>query len=299
MVRSIPSLLALLLFVPAARAQSPTMHHWPLNEADGPTAWDHVGNAHGTLAGGATWDPAGGQFAGAARFDGVSGRVQTGPCDLINGGGGISISLWAKPDFVTGMERTLIAKATAPDGVVWSLSIANGSALRFRLLAAGQLVELSSTPALITSGTWYFIVGTYDGTTMRLYVNGSLIAATAAAGTIGLHPDVPVAMGALHNGQQPFSGWLDDVRVHDRGLDDQEVLDLLFENVSVGLPDTNGPPSAWADAEMLDAHGRVVGHLAMAEGSPRVDGPPGAAGGVYLVRSTGPQGALTRQVFVP
>jgi hypothetical protein len=294
------SFVCSVMLLSTAHAQSPTIHHWPLNGSSGTTAWDHVGDAHGTLVGNATWAPTGGRFAGAVRFDGVSGRMQTGPCDLTNGGGGISLTAWIKPDLVTAMERTLIAKAGAADGVVWSLALVNATALRFRLLTGGVLREVVSSPALITSGTWYFLSATYDGAEMRIYVNGALIASAPATGGIGHHPSVPVALGAIHNGQHPFSGWMDDVRIHDRGLTPAEVIDLLFEQVSVGL---TGPmqlgDGPWTSIELLDMQGRLVKRMDPSSMQGFLPPPHDLASGMHVLRATGPQGVRTRRVFLP
>ena len=297
----VPKLL-LVAFIPImvsrTVAQSPGIHHWPLNEEGGTVAIDHAGTSHGTLVGGAEWAPDDGYFAGAARFNGVQARIETGPCDLVNGAGAISITAWVKPDLVTGMERTLIAKANGPDDHVWSLAIVNATALRFRLLAAGQLVELASSPSLITSGIWYFIAATYDGTEARLYVNGSMIASAPVTGTIGHHPGVPVAMGALHNGQHAFSGWMDDVRIHDQGLNDMDVLALLFENVSVGIDQIAPALGRPYHIELLDTQGRVLDRSVT---YPDTTGrwPEEWSTGVHLVRMVAPGGTTTRRVFIP
>ncbi len=300
MTRSIFLVTTLALLLTEASGQLPGIHHWPLNEAEGNTAWDHVGAAHGTVVGNTSWDPAAGRFAGAARFDGASGRIQAGACDLTNGGGAFSISLWVKPDFVTGMERSLIAKANGPNDIVWSLTLVNATAIRFQLLTAGQLTEVATTPSLITSGTWYFIVGTYDGAHASIYVNGSLIASTVATGTIGHHPSIPVAMGALHGGQKPFSGWLDDVRIHDQALSGEEVLYLLFESVSVGVAPTPATaPVNWTLAEVLDVQGRLLGvvHPPRSVWPHTTWGLP--SGGVYVVRWHSAEGVRTQRMFAP
>lgn len=47
----------------------------------------------------------------------------------------------------------------------------------------------SVTPA---ANTWYFVVGTWDGTTMKLYWNGSQVASAALSGTVGTSANAPV-----------------------------------------------------------------------------------------------------------
>ncbi|MBK9148640.1 MAG: LamG domain-containing protein [Flavobacteriales bacterium] len=234
----IPLALAMHL---CAQAQGP-LFHWPLDEGTGSVAhaW---GGSHGTLVGGVTWSPAGGHHQGCARFDGVDDRIVLGPCDITTGNGAFSLSLWAKADFVTGMDRTLMAKSTGPNASdqVWAVAFVSGSGLRFRLRAAGNSYAIDTGPSSLFGGQWYHIVGTYDGAQMRLYLNGSLMGTATASGLIGLHPQSPASIGALSTGAQPFSGWIDDVRIYGRALSAAEVMELLMEQMITSITGATSP----------------------------------------------------------
>lgn len=218
-------------------SQPSPVFYWKLDGISGNIAVESESGSNGTLVGGTLWDPTGGHHQGAARFDGVDDRIVLGTCDLTNGGGAISLSLWIKPDFVTGMERTLIAKTVGPsmDEHVWSLALINGTALRFRLKAAGVTSELSTPPSSLFGGAWYHMVAVYDGAEMRLYTNGSLMASTAKSGSIGYHPQAPASLGATSSGTEPFSGWIDDVRIYNVALSDADILDILLESITTGI----------------------------------------------------------------
>lgn len=226
----------MLLACCTASAQPPVLH-WPLDESAGSLAACWNGPA-GVLAGGTTWAPQSGHHQGAARFDGVDDRIVLGPCDITSGPGGLSISLWAKADFVTGMDRVLIAKATGPalGDHVWSVAFVNGTALRFRIRSGGVSRELTTPPASLLGTLWYHLVAVHDGDAMRLYLNGALMGFTPAPGTVGLHPQSPASLGALSTGAQAFSGWIDDVRIYDRPLSEAEIIELLFESMTTGMP---------------------------------------------------------------
>lgn len=257
-------LLGASLLATAALAQPPVFH-WPLDESSGTVAhaW---GGANGMLVGGTLWDPGGGHHQGAARFDGVDDRIVLGPCDITTGNAGFTISLWSKPDFVTGMERTLIAKATGPllNDHVWSIAFVNGSALRFRLRTGGIVGELTTPPSSLFGGNWYHIVGVYDGTEMRLYVNAGLMGALPKGGLIGLHPQAPAVLGALSTGVHPFSGWIDDVRIYDRALTDLEIINLLFETLTTGLRDEEARATSLAELlQGASPYARITVHDAL------------------------------------
>ncbi len=265
------ALAAALLPTAPIAAQPVPLFHWTLNETNGSVAHDVYNNASGILQGGATWAPTAGYHGGACRFDGVDDRIILGPCDMTTGTGQFSLSAWVRPDFVTAMDRTILAKtvgASAQDHI-WSMTFVNASALRFRLRTGPTTTQLSTAPSSIFSGVWYHVVGSFDGSTMRIYLNGALMAETPASGATGFHPHAPASVAALSTGAAPFSGWIDDIRLFDRGLSQQDVIDILFEDDVVTSLRENPPrlmsdgrlalpDGRWTHGRLLDTAGRNV-----------------------------------------
>jgi len=93
-------------------------------------------------------------------------------------------------------------------------------------VGAGNTAEA----ALPSVGAWHHVAGTYDGVTVRLYVDGVEVAAKAT--TVAA---VPVTASNLHIGHKDtesiasdsFSGVLDEVVLYSRALSVAEVR-LLF-----------------------------------------------------------------------
>lgn len=265
-------LLTALSLVGHLHAQPPA-HHWPLDEQAGMLAPDVAGTADGTLQGNSLWQPAGGQWNGALLLNGNDARAVAGPCDLTTGAGDqLTLACWFKPVVVSGTERVLMAKAIGPQeqDFVWSLSLVNSTGARFRVRAAGVVQTLEVPPSSIFSNAWYHLAGTYDGVTMRLYLNSSLVGSMPASGGIGHHPQVPVAFGNLATDQRAFFGALDDLRLYDRSLDQAEVVDLVLGNVTTAvheaapaiavLPDGSWqlPDGPWEQVRILDLQGRLI-----------------------------------------
>lgn len=293
-----------LAFLPIGlllHAQSGPVYHWALDESAGLTAAPVTGTSPGVLQNGVVWDPDGGHHQGAARFDGVDDRIGLGPCDLLNGGTAITLSCWVKPDFVTGMERTLMAKSAASGELTWSVSFVQASALRFRLRTGGAITELTTAPSSLFGGQWYHFVATYDGAQMRLYTNGALMAAASATGAIGIAPQQNASLGATSSGAAPFSGWIDDVRIYDRALSDTEIITLLFETLTTATPEgaaftTDGGP--WRQAFLIDPTGRVLHEPALLHSGTSL--PQGTlTAGVYTLCLLSDQGRTVRRFVVP
>ncbi len=92
-----------------------------------------------------------------------------------------------------------------------------------------QLTYLKS-PQPYQIGTWYHVVGTYDGETQTLYVNGQLAAkAETQAGAIDYPPQGSVAAGAYVDANELYSvrGQLDRVSLWDRCLTAEQVAALF------------------------------------------------------------------------
>ena len=79
-------------------------------------------------------------------------------------------------------------------------------------------------------GQWVHLVGTYDGTTVRLYVNGVEAFATAHTGSF-VSDAAGVTVGGAHNDgtgavAEAFAGKVDEVRLYGRALSASEVVAL-------------------------------------------------------------------------
>jgi Concanavalin A-like lectin/glucanases superfamily len=103
-----------------------------------------------------------------------------------------------------------------------------------------QIYELPPGQDKPAVGEWVHLVGTYDGETGKalLYVNGKRIGKHTHAGEIRLDQeslDRPLAIGAEINGPDTndasgeFDGYVDEVRIYDRVLSDEEIKNLADE----------------------------------------------------------------------
>ena len=81
-----------------------------------------------------------------------------------------------------------------------------------------------STKVTLTP-TWTHLATTYDGTQIRVYLNGRLVGSAAQRGPLAAGPG-PLRIGATAWGER-FDGLIDEGRVYDRALTAGEIqLDL-------------------------------------------------------------------------
>ncbi len=87
--------------------------------------------------------------------------------------------------------------------------------------------------ANIAENQWSHVVGTYDGTTLRLYVNGVLQGTNSFSGPINYQPsNLQIGKGAgAPNGFQ-WKGGIDEAAVYDRSLSENEVQALYNAGLS-------------------------------------------------------------------
>jgi dihydrofolate reductase len=74
----------------------------------------------------------------------------------------------------------------------------------------------------LAANTWTHLAMTYDGTTLKIYVNGTLVTSTAQSGTIVASTN-PLQIGGDSTYGQYFRGMIDEVRVYNIVLTQTQI----------------------------------------------------------------------------
>jgi hypothetical protein len=79
--------------------------------------------------------------------------------------------------------------------------------------------------------TWYMFSVTFDGNTMKLFMNGSLVNSQTQTGNIQTG-NIPLRFGMREGNFQYFNGKIDDIGIWNRALTQQEITNLYNASLS-------------------------------------------------------------------
>ncbi len=226
--------------------------YYPLNG----NANDMSGNSrNGTSYGGAalTTDKYANSNS-AYSFDGAASGItlaNTTSLDFI--GGAFTLSAWVKYSNITGVPVVIVGKHNCGTPTGYFLGVEN-NIFRFWMASGGNWSTVQTSEAY-NDNKWHHVVGTFDGTNQRLYVDGimkngtSLVYNTPATGASILIGD---KTGACAGGI--FNGSIDEVKIYDSPLNAKQVLALYLENRGSGNALLfNGSTTNRVDAGLLSA----------------------------------------------
>jgi RHS repeat-associated protein len=192
-------------------------------EGSGSTVNDTSGDDnHGTISG-ATRTVLGKSRSGLV-FDGVDDSVAVPDSASLDLTTGMTLSAWVKPDTISGRPQDLIFKERGSDGsYALGADGPGGSQPRTGFSRVGGW-QMATAPTPLTAGQWAHVAGTWDGQSLKLYVDGTLVRTEARTGPIVTSGD-PLRIGgtAVFGTNRFFDGTIDEVRVYNHALSAQDV----------------------------------------------------------------------------
>jgi concanavalin A-like lectin/glucanase superfamily protein/List-Bact-rpt repeat protein/flagellar hook capping protein FlgD len=206
--------------------------YWAMDEGTGTVLADSSAfHNTGTIFGSPSWVT--GQRGSALVFDGTTTYATVADTPSLRIANAITLAAWVKPALFN--TQDLIKKATngSVNGYELSLAAASGNPprrpfVRFNQATSADAYRLSSrvTSEYPTNGTWMHLAATYDGATIKLYINGVLDTTKAVSFTIASN-NLPLSIGGESNGARKYTGQMDDARVYNRALSASEVQALV------------------------------------------------------------------------
>jgi hypothetical protein len=237
--------VTIALAAPAgAQAQSfPLVGWWPMNEGSGQTVRDWSGKGNNGYLGSTPQadanDPSWirGVFLGSAlRYDGVDDFL-TIPSSSALEPQRLTVSAWVRNDGTPGEFKYIVAKgAVACYHSSYGMYTGAGGGLQFYVAGASTVTASPAASASVWDGKWHNVAGTYDGSKVRLYVDGVQVG-TGTGTTAAIDYTLPAStlqLGDYGDGTSPcdagalnLKGDIDGVQVWSQALQVDKIWSLL------------------------------------------------------------------------
>ncbi len=199
--------------VPAGRVAS-----YGFEEGTGTTTVDRSGSGNlGTISG-ATWTTDG-KRGRALVFNGTNSMVSVPDSPSLHLTGPLSIDAWVKPSRASSWASVVLKER--PSGLSYALYGSDDGGRPAGYVNNGSDRAATSTGATAVGG-WSHLAVTYDGSSLKLYVNGSLVRTTAVTGAV-TSSNGALRIGGNNVWGEWFAGTIDEVNVYNRALSAAEV----------------------------------------------------------------------------
>lgn len=267
--------------------------YWPFDEGNGTVAHDLSGNSNdGTLTGGPNWTSS--ITYDGLQFNGSSTTVDINK-SLLNTSNSYSIAAWVQLSDTNNWATAVSQDGNNVSGFFLQYTSpyagADGSKFSFSLLdsdAISGVATRATSSFKPSTGTWYYLVGVHDASSnqIKLYVNGILESTQSVGATWNAGGETVIGRAKFKGGPVDFwPGLIDDVRVYNRALSDQDVANLYNQAPSTDAYTPIRPPatplivrspyiSTWLAADTLPGTWPTFwnGNIKAMVGIARIDG---------------------------
>jgi hypothetical protein len=208
------------------------------NESNGTVAMDASGSANNGTVSGAAWTTAG-KFGAALAFDGVNDLVTVNDAANLDLTTDLTLEAWVYSTAASGW-RTAILKET-PTGLAYALYAHDNAPQPAAYLSIDGDQSVAGT-AVLASNTWSHLAATYDGSAIRLYVNGQLVGTRPTSGAVAVSSGL-LRIGGNGVWGEYFSGRLDEIRIWDHARTPAQIQLDMKTPIGAVVATAPGPPT--------------------------------------------------------
>jgi len=204
---------------------------YAFNEGSGTISTDISGKGHVATLTGATWNNTG-KYGNSLTFNGTSDYVSIADTNDLDFTSGMTLEAWVYPTSVSPNPTVILVKQH-----VYFLFGSYTGGFPMVGFASGGSNRLLSGVSSLPLNVWTHLAGTYDGSIMRLYVNGFEVANRPMTGTIDTTVNQMWIGSSVFN--EFFPGRIDDVRVYNGALTQAAIQADMNTALSGGVPPTD------------------------------------------------------------
>jgi chitodextrinase len=211
---------------------------YSFNEGTGTSVTDVSGSGNNGTIANATWTTAG-KYGNALVFNGTTALVTINDSASLDLTKAMTLEAWVNPSVVSSAWRDVVYKGDDNyylEGTSPSVGVPCGAG-RFGTAHVGAFGRV-----VLALNTWTHLATSYDGTTLRFYVNGVQVSSRAQTGAI-VTSNNPLQIGGDSLYGHYFQGMIDEVRVYDTALTAAQIQ-----------ADMNTPINATPNTQALAIH---------------------------------------------
>ncbi|MCK4891113.1 MAG: LamG domain-containing protein, partial [Candidatus Pacebacteria bacterium] len=195
---------------------------WNFDEGSGLTAYDSTENNNdGTLK------------SSGLEFDGVDDYVDCGDVSVTEGISALSVETWVKGDtwaYGAGIWSGIVVKRVPGGEGPFSLNVrasdaSDANKISFSVRNSSDAMQNANADSVLDTTLFHHIVGTWDGTTVRLYIDNVLQADTGSISGVTDSTSQALYVGASRTFApiEHFNGSIDEVRIYNTALSAEEI----------------------------------------------------------------------------
>ena len=193
---------------PRAWAQSGLVAAYSFNEGSGNSVDDASSSSNDGTIKDAAWTTSG-RYGAALVFNGSSAVVNIASSRSLRLTTAMTLEAWVRPAKVSTWWSDVIYKGN--DNYYLMGASDNSS----RPAAGGKFASTTSSnvfgPSALAADTWTHLAATYDGSTLKLYINGALASSGTRSGSMATSNN-PLQIGGDSTFGQHFAGIIDEVK---------------------------------------------------------------------------------------
>lgn len=172
----------------------------------------------------------------ALNFDGINDRVEIGSSlnTILSSSNKITVEAWVNPTSISGLDCIIGNYNTSATGMQFLLRKDNSNYAFYVDNGSGFTSVTSAATA--TAGVWQHVAGSWDGSLLKVYVNGVLSNTATLTGT-NIKSSLNTIWLGTNSLSESFDGSIDEARIWNRALCQGEIQNNMIGQLT--LPQTS------------------------------------------------------------
>ncbi len=203
------------------------------NENSGTTVADNSGKGNNGTINGATWTT--GKYGSALSFNGTSNYVTVNDSNTLDLTNAMTLEAWIKPTTLNGWNSILLKEQA--DNLSYAMyANTDGNVPSGEIFSTYN--DYVRSPSPVSVNNWTHIASTYNGTTLKIYINGTEVASKNTNGLIKTSNNA-LRIGGNSIWGEYFNGVIDEIRIYNKVLSATEIQSDM--NTAIGSSPTVTP----------------------------------------------------------